>query len=525
MSNQTDNRKKSNFAAQTSLPSDAYLDYVSGGVNYRIDLTSFQTSLGVTGTIVQAGDSTGLPILQTTGSVNNIRNLENGAGIISSVSPLNGAKIAQNVANGSGGQNTIVDTTTSQIVHRNIKAGSGAGVSIDPDDDALIISATGVEVATKTVPVSSLSDLPTPVSGVITLADDTDYLFLNDITTADRFVVGNPTSIRAASPSMVSITYTGGGDMFTGTTPSIKFNSIRLIPSASGTLFNLSSTGSDGLVQLIECNVGACGNLGTLNGNFITRFHNVAFEDVSTTGLLMTGAHSNFVMETVIAFLNAGTLVDFGTATFNVIDIKGVIIEASAVGTTIFSGAASSANLNAGKLGVISDTRIGGSATPLSGITTEDFRWVFVLNDGIEDTRTDALLSMQGNATDTVIAGAGTGVLVAGTWVIEETSQMTGTAAGRATLDTERGAKLPITGSVSLAPVSGGNITVAVEVAINGSVVSGSKRTGTASSGNPTSLTVPWQYDFQPTDYVELWVTNEDTTVDLLVTSAILRVD
>ena len=120
---------------------------------------------------------------------------------------------------------------------------------------------------------------------------------------------------------------------------------------------------------------------------------------------------------------------------------------------------------------------------------------------------------------------AGTPVLVAGTWVVELDSQMTGTTGGRLTFDPERPGKLPITAQVSVAPSSGTNIAMAAYVAIDGTIVANSKGEGTASSGSPTSITIPWQRAFSNAQFLEVFVANEDNTTDLLVSSAKLRVN
>jgi hypothetical protein len=132
---------------------------------------------------------------------------------------------------------------------------------------------------------------------------------------------------------------------------------------------------------------------------------------------------------------------------------------------------------------------------------------------------------MQGNAVNTVIAVAGTPVLIAGTWVVERASQFTGTTAGRLTYDGGKDATLPITGSFTVEPASGGAVNISIEVAIDGSVIPGSKRTGNTSAGNPISITVPWQEVFSTATFIEYFVTNETTTVDILVSSAVGRVN
>lgn len=524
MSNQTSSRKISSFVAGTTIPSSAKFTYVSGGVNYQIDISDFQTSLGVTGSIEQTGDSTGLPILQTSGSVNKIRNLENGAGITTSVSPLNGAKISQNIVNGSGGVDIIESLTAAQILHRNIKAGSGINVSIDGTDDAILIAASGVAASTKTVIVSSLTDLPAATSNVITLADDTDYLFVNDISTSDRFSVPNNTTLRGVSSTLIVVTYTGAGNMFTvGSASNFKCQNLAFT-CATGSLLNGTGAGT-GQVQFVECRVVSCSSLGSIGDMFLIRFDRVAFAAINTSGLTITGANTVLFFDGCYIFLNGGTYLDLGTATFNDVSFRNQFLITSAGGTTFLSGAAASANINSGGQGLVTGCSTSGSATLLSGIATTDALWNFSHNDDIADTRTDGLLSMATNATNTVIAVTSTPVLVAGTWVIESVGQMTGTTAGRLTYNGGKDTTLPVVASLSCEPATGGSITIGVQIAINGTVVANSKREGTASGSNPTSITMPWQVELSMGDYIEMFVSNESSTSDILVSSATFLVN
>jgi hypothetical protein len=222
--------------------------------------------------------------------------------------------------------------------------------------------------------------------------------------------------------------------------------------------------------------------------------------------------------------LTGGSLFNFGTATFDAIILDLVLANLGA-GTTLITGAASSANINAGGTAVVTRMLTSGAGTILSGVTVDDALWNFFHNDDIADTRPDGLLSMQSNVTATVIAAAGTPVLVAGTWVVERSSQMTGTTAGRLTYDGGKDITIPITGSFTVEPASGGAVNISIEIAINGSVVPNSKRTANTSAGNPVSITAPWQEVLSTTNFVEYFVTNETTTVDILVSSAISRIN
>lgn len=523
MTHRSQGRKKSNFPAKVSVLAGAFFDYFVNNTNFKISFTDLLSELGATGTLVQDGDPLGTPILDTAGSVNNIRNLENGSGITTSVSPENGAEIAHNFTFNTDGVALVGDPSIASPVFRSIEAGSGINVGLDGDQ--IQISVTGTPATTKTVVVNELGDFPTPVTGVITLADDTEYLLTNDINAAaNRFVFGNNTVLRGGDSAIINLTYTGSGVMFTGTDVTARIDKIT-ITCATGQLLAMTDTGGTAFFQMFDMTVDSCDTIGTVDGMFAVQINNVAFLTVTTDGLSFLNNNTTFIMDTCICVLVAGTFLDLGTATTTNFSVNSCIVTLTGAGTFFVDGLVSSGNVNTGGLAVLQNNRFSGAGTPLNNISPDDAIWQFLINDDIADTRSDALLSMQGNATNTVIAVAGTPVLVAGTWVIERTSQMTGTTAGRITYDGGKDAILPITASLTVEPVSGGSVTLSACVAVDGVVNANSLRTASASAGNPVSITVPWQEVYSTATFTEIFVSNEDTTVDILVSSAVTRVN
>lgn len=73
--------KKSLFPGLTTVPAGTYFDFVVNGTNYRILDSDLYAAMGVTGTIVQEGDPLDTPVLNVSGSENQIRNLKAGTGI------------------------------------------------------------------------------------------------------------------------------------------------------------------------------------------------------------------------------------------------------------------------------------------------------------------------------------------------------------------------------------------------------------------------------------------------------------
>ena len=88
--------KISDFITVTSLPDGSFIDLITPSENKKISKADLITAMGATGTLSQLGDPAGTPILNVSGTDNQIRNLEAGSGIGVSVSPTLGAEIKHN---------------------------------------------------------------------------------------------------------------------------------------------------------------------------------------------------------------------------------------------------------------------------------------------------------------------------------------------------------------------------------------------------------------------------------------------
>ena len=117
--------RQSDFEALTSITPGSYFGFFYNGYNYKITYANFISGLGVTGTIVQDGAVTGTPVLDVSGTVNNIRNLENGTGIACSVSAENGITIAHNFTVNSTGSPLMLNTTALSPTFVSLVAGTG----------------------------------------------------------------------------------------------------------------------------------------------------------------------------------------------------------------------------------------------------------------------------------------------------------------------------------------------------------------------------------------------------------------
>ena len=173
-------RKKSQFTQQTTVLANSYMDYFVNGTNYKISYNNFVSGLGVTGTIVQDGAVTGTPILDTDGTINNIRNLEDGSGIVTNVSAENGVTIAHNISRDTTGAPLFLNTTATSPVIASIV--SGNGISVTSTDNYVTIAQEGVaEYANVTMHGNSTETViaatatPVKVAGTFVVGDVSGY--------------------------------------------------------------------------------------------------------------------------------------------------------------------------------------------------------------------------------------------------------------------------------------------------------------------------------------------------------------
>ena len=203
-------RKKSQFTQQTTVLANSYLDYFVNGTNYKISYDNFVGGLGVTGTIVQEGAVTGAPILDVDGTINNIRNLEDGSGISANISAENGVVLAHNFTQDATGTPIFLNTTADSPTFASLVAGSG--ISIVSTDDYVTITSIADEIYGQVTmqgnsTVTTIATQGTAVKVAGTWVTQIESNFTAD-TTGRLTYDGTTTEVVSAN---VSITFSHGG--------------------------------------------------------------------------------------------------------------------------------------------------------------------------------------------------------------------------------------------------------------------------------------------------------------------------
>ena len=168
--------KQSDFTQQTSIISGSFLGFFANGYNYKISYDNFLGGLGVTGTIAQDGAVTGTPVLDIQGTVNYIRNLEDGSGIVTNVSAENGITIAHNFTVNTTGQPLMQDIAAASPMFVSLVGGTGIScttvgdtIEIASTDAASYASVSMAGNATATVIASTAT--PVKAAGTFVVGD------------------------------------------------------------------------------------------------------------------------------------------------------------------------------------------------------------------------------------------------------------------------------------------------------------------------------------------------------------------
>lgn len=129
MVDRTQGRKKSDFVAKSTVDAGSYLDYFVNGTNYKISYDNFVSTLGVTGSITTKGPGTAAPVLTTSGTVNYIRGIEDGPGVVANVSANDGIKIEHSFTADTTGTPLFLSTTSQNPVIASLVAGDGISLT------------------------------------------------------------------------------------------------------------------------------------------------------------------------------------------------------------------------------------------------------------------------------------------------------------------------------------------------------------------------------------------------------------
>jgi hypothetical protein len=364
--------------------------------------------------------------------------------------------------------------------------------------------------------VFSKLDLPTPVSGVITLVDNYTYFITKTIDLTGDRLVGGINSVIIGGSSENCILKSTGLSSATALISSVYSLPIRNITITHGTALNLDGDGTTTALDWFGVNFTDCATVGTIKD------------------------YSNFVMSDS-AFLNSGNLTFDGT--IGTIGMSNCLFDCATTSTALifpstltvsrririiyssFIALTGETAINLNTSATVSNERyildtvnFSGGGTYIAGVTHTDNKALFVNCVGITNTSTKGFMYMLNNTTDTTIGPSNTNVWVKanGTTTSGTNSKFTHTT-NRLTYNGAFTNSFLVTLNATVRS-AGTNQSISIGVAKNGTTITESEgivRTATANveHGGSTQAVV----EMVANDYVELYVRNTSST-DIRVT-------
>ena len=251
MAGNAQGRKKSQFVQQNTVLANSYLDYVVNGSNYKISYDNFVANLGVTGSIVQSGAVTGAPVLDVDGSVNKIRTIENGSGVLANVSAQNGIILSHNFTANADGLPILLNTTAASPTIASIVAGSGISVAAINEGGIQITSIANdiyaqVSMHDNTT-LTTINTINVPVKAAGTFATNGTSNFTSD--TTGRLTYTGATTENVTVSASVSIDVVGVNQKIT---IYIAKNGIALSAAKINRVFDSGDIGNVGIFYNIS---------------------------------------------------------------------------------------------------------------------------------------------------------------------------------------------------------------------------------------------------------------------------------
>ena len=364
--------------------------------------------------------------------------------------------------------------------------------------------------------VFSKLDLPTPVSGVITLVDNYTYFITKTIDLTGDRLVGGVNSVIIGGSSENCILKSTGLSSSTALITSVYSLPMRNITITHGTALNLDGDATTTALDWFGVNFTDCATVGTIKD------------------------YTNFVMSDS-AFLNSGNLTFDGT--IGTIGMSNCLFDCASTSTALilpstltvsrrfriiyssFVMLTGETGINVNASATISSERyildtvnFSGGGTYLAGVSYTDNKALFVNCVGITNTSTKGFMYMLNNTTDTAIgvANVNTWVKATGTTTTGTNSKFTHTT-NRLTYNGAFTNSFLVTLNATVRS-AGTNQSISIGVAKNGTIITESEgivRTATANveHGGSTQAVL----EMVANDYIELFVRNTSST-DIRVT-------
>lgn len=427
--------------------------------------------------------------------------------------------VGDNVFVSDGGVPSLIPGINFRLIGAVVDPTAGAWKVFLNTDQRRDSTVTGSNI----VNVNSADDLPAAVAGVRTLADNTIYLIHGTIIIgSDRFVAGFKSGIVGANVFQDTIISTTTGALFTVTNNTLLMRRVQFIVTA-GSILAINNTPATGVGVGMEVCVFICDSFGTsANVEFFALINCTVI--ATTSGITFSGTASNrFIMfSSGITVAGAAPVIDFGTSVWEKIIFSQFQLSADNAGGTALAGAPNNGNLTSTGRATLSQGFLDGIGATLSGIAVDNTRWNFETVSPLTDTASKALLSVQGNALETVITTTGVAVRTNAVWTLGLSRRFTTNTNGVATYIGLDPITITIFTRATVNNVGGGTDTLALFIGLNGVAIAGTKATSAITAAG--AIATAWILTLNTNDTIEQMVANDTDTSNIVVVDSLITI-
>ena len=375
------------------------------------------------------------------------------------------------------------------------------------------------------IQVYSLSDLPTPSSGAITLDALKMYVFHGIINISPNYLNLNGAGLRGTDPAKDGVMSSVSGGVLRSTGVSVFIENFAVIPASGGTkaydfadatglkFCNLFSGSS-----VVEIGIPSLG-VGQISGfNAITVALNYW---KCTDGIKITGNVGKFAATfNFITGITNGSGIEFLSGlTINDIDLaNNYFIYTGQTGVKVNPGS----SIDFGRMGT---NMFRGVTTLLNGFDSFTPGWEMMMNTSIPNSRSYGYLYYNDNITSTSTSPNNTYKKIAGTTIATTLQKFSSPASNRLLYTGKR----PILARVLItvtgkSPSNGADFTVAL--AKNGTAIAAPKQTTAVMINNETfTLILESEVSLVTNDYIEIFIKTTSSNSSVLISDLQFRVE
>ena len=375
------------------------------------------------------------------------------------------------------------------------------------------------------VNVYSLSDLPSPSSGGITLNASKMYVFHGLLNISPNYLNLNGAGLRGTDPGKDGVMSSVSGGVLRSTNVSVYIENLIVIPAGGGTkAYDFADATGTKFCNLFSGSSVVEIGIPTLGVGQISGFKAITITLnywKCTDGIKITGNVGKFCSAyNFITGISNGTGIEF---------LSGLVIDDIDLSNNyfIYSGQ-TGVKVNAGStidFGRMSVNMFRGVTTFLSGFDSYTPGWEMQLNTNVSNSRTYGYLYFNDNATATTTSPNNTYVKVAGTTTVTTLQKFSSPASNRLTYIGKRTilarVLVTITGK---SPTNGADFTFAL--AKNGTVITTPKQTTGALTNNQSfTMILESEVSLSTNDYVEVFIKTTTSSSSVVISDLQFRAE